>query len=166
MGYMARGLSPEGPRSLLRAASHYSPQLNQKAANWMSRKFSSRNENGQTMVEFTLVLPILCVVLFGVIQMGILFHDYIRLTDATRAGARVAAVSSQDPSRVSNVSAAVKESFAPKPDPHNDQSKVAPSVVSTWAHGADVTVAATYPYSVSLLGFVVRSGLLLSLIHI
>jgi len=60
------------------------------------------------MVEFTLVLPILCVVLFGVIQMGILFHDYITLTDATRAGARVAAVSSQDPLRVSKVSAAVK----------------------------------------------------------
>jgi len=96
------------------------------------------------MVEFTLVLPILCVVLFGVIQMGILFHDYITLTDATRAGARVAAVSSQDPLRVSKVS------------------KVNPSVVSTWAHGADVKVTATYPYSVSLLGFVVKSGSLSS----
>ena len=157
MRYMARGLSPERPRSLLRAAPHYSPQLNQKAANWMSRKFSSRNENGQTMVEFTLVLPILCVVLFGVIQMGILFHDYITLTDATRAGARVAAVSSQDPNRVSKVSAAVKNSAQ-----NLDQAQISPSVSSTWAHGADVTVTATYPYSVSLLGFVVRSGLLSS----
>jgi Flp pilus assembly protein TadG len=123
----------------------------------MSKKFWSRNEKGQTMVEFTLVLPILCVVLFGVIQMGILFHDYITLTDATRAGARVAAVSSQDPLRVSKVSAAVKNSAQ-----NLDQSKVSPSVVSTWAHGADVTVTATYPYSVSLLGFVVKSGSLSS----
>ena len=154
---MARGLSPERPRSLLTAATSYSPQLNQKAANWMSRKFSSRNENGQTMVEFTLVLPILCVVLFGVIQMGILFHDYITLTDATRAGSRVAAVSSQDPNRVSKVSAAVKNSAQ-----NLDQDQISPSVSSTWAHGADVTVTATYPYSVSLLGFVVRSGSLSS----
>jgi Flp pilus assembly protein TadG len=109
------------------------------------------------MVEFTLVLPILCVVLFGVIQMGILFHDYITLTDATRAGARVAAVSSQDPLRVNKVSAAVKNSAQ-----NLDQSKVNPSVISTWAHGADVKVTATYPYSVSLLGFVVKSGSLSS----
>jgi Flp pilus assembly protein TadG len=157
MRYLARGPLTRRAPAPSSEQHRYSPQLNQKAANWMSRKFSSRNEKGQTMVEFTLVLPILCVVLFGVIQMGILFHDYITLTDATRAGARVAAVSSQDPLRVSKVSAAVKNSAQ-----NLDQSKVFPSVVSTWAHGADVKVTATYPYSVSLLGFVVKSGSLSS----
>lgn len=155
---MARGLSPERPRSLLRATANYQPQLNQKAVNWMSKIFRSRNENGQTMVEFTLILPILCLVLFGVIQMGILFHAYITLTDATRAGARVAAVSSQDPNREGAVSAAVKNSAQ-----NLDQLKLTvfrPD--STWAHGDDVTVKATYRYKVSLLGFVVKSGDLLS----
>ena len=45
------------------------------------------------MVEFALVIPILCVVLFGIIQFGILYKDYVTLTDATRVGARKAAVS-------------------------------------------------------------------------
>ena len=52
-----------------------------------------RNERGQTMVEFALVIPILCVVLFGILQFGALYNDYVTLTDATRVGARRAAVS-------------------------------------------------------------------------
>jgi Flp pilus assembly protein TadG len=108
-------------------------------------------------VEFTLVLPIMCLVLFGVIQMGILFHNYITLTDATRAGARVAAVSKMDPDPVGKASAAVRNSAQ-----NLDQSKVVPSVTSSWEHGEDVTVSATYPYSVSLLWFVVKSGFLSS----
>ena len=49
--------------------------------------------NGQAIVEFALVLPILMAILLGIIQFGIIFNNYITLTDATRAGARKAAVS-------------------------------------------------------------------------
>ncbi len=52
-----------------------------------------RNEGGQAIVEFALVLPILMAILLGIIQFGIIFNNYITLTDATRAGARKAAVS-------------------------------------------------------------------------
>jgi Flp pilus assembly protein TadG len=116
-----------------------------------------RNEQGQTMVEFTLVLPVLMVVLFGIIQFGITFNNYVALTDAVRAGARTAAVSrlSSTPStdtvnRVKNASGDL------------DASKVNVTVTTTWAHGDDVTVKATYPYSISLLGVVVASGNLTS----
>ena len=39
------------------------------------------------MAEFTLVLPVLAILLFGIIQFGITFNNYITLTDAVRAGA-------------------------------------------------------------------------------
>jgi hypothetical protein len=41
-----------------------------------------------------------------------------------------------------------------------DQTVLQPTVtcVSSWAPGADVTVSASYPYNVSLLGLVVASG--------
>jgi Flp pilus assembly protein TadG len=123
----------------------------------MSRRFRNRNENGQTMVEFTLILPILCLLLFGVIQMGIVFHDYITVTDATRSGARVGAVSRQDPSRVSKIETAVENSAT-----NLDASKLGITVKSTWAPGADLAVTATYDYEVSLLGMVVKSGTLTS----
>ena len=32
------------------------------------RRIHIRDERGQTMVEFALVVPILCVVLFGILQ--------------------------------------------------------------------------------------------------
>ena len=41
------------------------------------------------MTEFALVLPVLAMLLFAVIQFGIVFNNYVTLTDATRAGAQI-----------------------------------------------------------------------------
>ena len=105
------------------------------------------------MVEFALVLPILCLLLFGVIQFGIVFNNYVDLTDAVRAGARKAAVSrlAADPS--GSAKQAVVNSAG---DITINPAKV--QVTSSWQPGEDVTVQASYPYSISLLGIVVASG--------
>ena len=108
------------------------------------------------MVEFALVIPILCVVLFGVIQFGILYKNYVTLTDATRVGARKAATSRHESDPVAVTVAKVKGSASGL-----DPAKITVTVVSAaspWEHGDDVTVTAKYPYNVSLLGFVVASG--------
>lgn len=105
------------------------------------------------MVEFALVLPILCLLLFGVIQFGIVFNNYVDLTDAVRAGARKAAVSRQDADPVGTATQAVVDSAG---DITINPTKV--SVTSDWQPGDDVTVQASYPYSISLLGIVVASG--------
>ena len=49
------------------------------------------------MVEFVLVVPVLCVVLFGVMQFGAIYNHYLTMTDAARVGARKAAVTSAPP---------------------------------------------------------------------
>jgi Flp pilus assembly protein TadG len=115
------------------------------------------NENGQTMVEFALVLPVLVVVLFGIIQFGTAFNNYVSLTDAARAGARVAAVSRQASDPVGTTVAKVKASAGDL-----DATQLGVTVTSDWLRGDDVTVKATYPYSISLLGVVVASGNLTS----
>ena len=71
-----------------------------------------RNERGQTMVEFALVLPILCVVLFGILQFGALYNDYVTLTDAARVGARRAAVSRLAPNPSAAAEAATRGAAA------------------------------------------------------
>jgi Flp pilus assembly protein TadG len=124
----------------------------------VKKRIQIRNQQGQTMTEFALVLPILALLLFAVIQFGIVFNNYVTLTDATRAGARKAAVSRQDPNRNSVVITAVKSSAT---DLSGSKLSVPPPN-STWAPGADVTVTASYPYSISLLGIVVKSGRLSS----
>jgi Flp pilus assembly protein TadG len=109
------------------------------------------------MTEFALVLPILAVLLFGVIQFGIVFNNYVTLTDAARAGARKGAVGRFAANPVGDVQTAVKNSAGGL-----NQSQLNISVTSPWTAGSDVSVTATYPYSISLLGLVVKSGRLSS----
>jgi Flp pilus assembly protein TadG len=124
----------------------------------VKKRIQIRNEQGQAMTEFALVLPVLALILFAVIQFGIVFNNYITLTDATRAGARKAAVSRDDPNRDADVMAAVRSSAT---DLDGSKLSVSPPS-STWDSGTDVTVTASYPYSISLLGLVVKSGQLSS----
>jgi Flp pilus assembly protein TadG len=120
----------------------------------MSRRRNMfRNDRGQTMVEFALVVPILCVVLFGILQFGALYNDYVTLTDAARVGARKAAVSRQS-SNPSGAAVAATRGAAPG----LTQSKLQVGVASSWKQGEPVTVTAQYPYSVDILGVVVKSG--------
>ncbi len=109
------------------------------------------------MVEFTLVLPILLVVLFGIIQFGIAFNNYVALTDAVRSGARTASISRPSPTPVLDTTTRVKTASSDL-NPAN----VNVTVNTTWTQGADVIVSATYPYSISLFGVVVASGNLTS----
>jgi Flp pilus assembly protein TadG len=113
------------------------------------------DERGQTMVEFAIVLPVLCLLLFGAIQFGILFNNYVTLTDAVRAGARKAAVSRQITGTTPEQ--ACKDQIKASAS-DLDLSKLQPSCVSDWQPTSTVTVTATYPYSISLLGLVVASG--------
>ena len=105
------------------------------------------------MTEFALVLPLLALLLFGVIQFGIAFNNYITLTDAVRAGARKGAVARHLQNREKHVDTAVR---AAATDLKSSDLNV--DVESTWESGEDVRVSASYPYSISLLGVVVKSG--------
>jgi Flp pilus assembly protein TadG len=121
-----------------------------------TRRADIRSDRGQTMVEFALVLPVLCVVLFGIIQFGLLYNNYITLTDATRVGARKAAVSRTLPSPAALAEAATRSAA----DGLKQADLTVTVTAAAWAPGADVTVEATYPYDVNVLGVVVKAGLL------
>lgn len=51
-----------------------------------------RDENGGSMVEFALIAPLLFVILFGIIEFGVLLYDKAMLTNASREGARAGIV--------------------------------------------------------------------------
>jgi Flp pilus assembly protein TadG len=121
----------------------------------MKKRYNITSERGQTMTEFAIVLPILVVLLFGIIQFGIAFNNYVTLTDAARAGARKAAVSRESGDPAGDCKAAVLAAAD-----NLDQSVLAPNVqcVSSWAAGSDVEVDASYPYNITLFGLPVFSG--------
>jgi Flp pilus assembly protein TadG len=108
------------------------------------------------MTEFAIVLPILCVLLFGIIQFGILYNNYVTVTDAARAGARKAAVSRH--TNPNNGCTTARSSAATL-----DQAQLGCSVSVSGPldrPGADVTVTVTYPYSIDLMGIAVKAGTL------
>jgi Flp pilus assembly protein TadG len=121
------------------------------------KRFQGNGQQGQSMAEFTLILPVLAILLFGVIQFGIVFNNYLAVTDAVRAGARQAAVARYLPpgERESKVIARVKASAE-----HLDKDKLNVTVSATggWEPGTDVTVTASYPYSINLIGKVIKDG--------
>lgn len=121
-----------------------------------------RGEEGQSIVEFAFVLPLLLAILLGICQFGITFNNYLTLTDATRVGARKAAVSrllgdDGAAARAATIAAASNINLTP--------AQVDVQAVDWTTPGSDVTVTATYPYSINILGWVVKTGNLTSSTH-
>lgn len=114
-----------------------------------------RNESGQALIEFTLIIPVLLFILLAIAQFGGLYNHYVTITDATRAGARAAVVSRQATDPVATAVQAVRNSAK-----ELDQTKLSVTVTPAppWTSGQEVTVTATYPYSIDLVGLVVKSG--------
>jgi Flp pilus assembly protein TadG len=117
----------------------------------------AREQRGQTAVEFALVAPLLIVLLLGIIQVGVAFHDYVTITDAARAGARKAVVARFTGGNTATTKQTVRDAASDL-----DQSKlnvdVTPATLDT--AGSTVTVTATYPYTINipLLGLTLVSG--------
>ena len=128
----------------------------------ISRHNITKREDGQAMVEFAMVAPILLMLVLGIIQFGILFNHYQTLTDAVRVGARQAAVSRTLPNPAAAAEARVRSAASGSLSDADDPVALDVTVTSTFAQGSDVTVKATYPYSINLLGVVVKSGRLTS----
>lgn len=57
----------------------------------MRRLFRRRDERGQSLVEFALILPIIMFLLLGMVEMGFAINHNTTIVTATRMGARVGA---------------------------------------------------------------------------
>jgi Flp pilus assembly protein TadG len=114
-----------------------------------------KNERGQTMVELALVLPLLVVLVFGICQFGIAFNNYLTLTDAARAASRKGAVSRGMANPQGSCESA---GYAAGGNLNNPGTDFKVMCSSSWGAGTDVTVTASYPYAINLMGWVVASG--------
>lgn len=104
------------------------------------RKRFRKNEQGQSLVELALILPLIVIILFGVLEFGRIFHSYMIITHAAREGARIGAVGKND----TEIIARIRES-APlaKADTHLQIDKIEPSF-NARTPGLPLTVEVTY----------------------
>jgi Flp pilus assembly protein TadG len=124
----------------------------------MSRTHSLRKQDGQAAAELALVLPVLAALLLGIAQFGIVFNNYITLTDATRAGARKAAVSRFVGDNGTSAETAVRAAASNLKQTGPGALIVDVKATNWKVPGGEVTVTATYPYSIDILGWTVAGG--------
>ncbi|TML68026.1 MAG: hypothetical protein E6G13_11040 [Actinobacteria bacterium] len=136
--------SGEGPAVFPKQNHEREPEL---------QRLKIKDEQGQTLTEFAIVLPLLVVLLFAIIQFGVVFNNYLTLTDAARAAARKGAVSRNSSNPTGDCQT---QGFNAAGD--LDQSKLQLTCSSSWDPGSDVEVDAQYPYSVTLFGLPLISG--------
>ncbi len=108
----------------------------------------ARNESGQSLVEFTIVLLPLLLVLFGIIEFGLIMFQKVSIEHDAREAGRLAAVN--DPA---GKTAATGVFFTCTPNPNTGNAS--PSVGDTiTAH-----VPYTYTYVIPLLSSFLGSSL-------
>jgi TadE-like protein len=53
---------------------------------------STHRTGGQSVVEFALIVPLLLMLIFGIIELGIIFSVYVGMTNSAREAARAGSV--------------------------------------------------------------------------
>ena len=136
------------------------------AFTWLRVLRLSRSELGQAAVEFALVLPVLLLILLGIVKGGILFNNYLQLTDATRSGGRDLAVRRGDPTACTDAANQflnslgsldhnrIKITITESPEAAADPVQ---NAVYTWQNGAGSSTGST-PNNPSDCGFTLQSG--------
>jgi Flp pilus assembly protein TadG len=120
----------------------------------MTSRNRSSGEDGAELIEFALVLPLMLLVMFGIIDFGLLFQRYLVVTNAAREGARVAVLPGYTNADVQvrvaqYLTAAGLTDTAPPPTVEQ---------LVTCAGGQSIAVqrvTVQYPYSYSVVGTLV-----------
>lgn len=56
----------------------------------MRQRLRDRREQGATIVEFAIVMPLLLLLMIGIMEVGIAFYDYLTIERSTLEGVRTA----------------------------------------------------------------------------
>ena len=57
---------------------------------------SIKNQKGQSLVEFAIILPVVLLLLMGIIEFGMMFNSYLTIQNVAREGARLGIVGGSD----------------------------------------------------------------------
>jgi Flp pilus assembly protein TadG len=128
---------------------------------------SIRKEKGQGLVEFVIIFMVLMLVVFGVLDLGRVFHAMITITNASREGARYLSLHPTDNADgfAGTKNAAISETQGSILSLEPDQVQVTLCIDSDAISGCDsgypVRVEVSYPFEF-LLGWFSSSPLTLS----
>ncbi len=99
------------------------------------------------MAEFALVLPVLMMILFGIIEFGLVFSRSQAVEAAAREGGRLASLSSTTANDVSN---RVDATLTGIPFDSPPSVAINPTVGCAGREGESVTVTVTAPHQITI----------------
>ena len=98
-----------------------------------------KGEHGQALVEMALVLPLFLLLLFGVMEMGLVGFAYISVSNAAGAGGRMATIGGTN----TQIYTATKNA-ATSLNLEDENVTITPTLISQRYSGQEVTVQVTY----------------------
>jgi Flp pilus assembly protein TadG len=119
-----------------------------------------KREDGQALVEFALVLPVLLLILLAILKLGLLFNNYLTLTDSVRSGARFMALERGAAGNYCSATDAQVKNSASGLNPANITFTPSGSGVTftgtdsctSLTQGNSITLQANYPCDFKLMG--------------
>jgi Flp pilus assembly protein TadG len=115
----------------------------------------TRDEEGQSLVEMAICLPILLVLLVGIIQFGTWFWTGTNLSSATREAGLLLAASKNDPNAEQDVENRLAANLDSEIDPTKLSYSFSPHPAAStplWSSGETVTMTVSYPDQLNLMG--------------
>ncbi len=114
---------------------------------------------GQELVEFAIVLPLLLIIVFGVLDLGRLFHALITITNAAREGARYGMIFPDDITGITFVTRREAQSSGIILGPA--VSTVSVSRPAGYGEMLPVRVTVTYHFQLLITGFLPNQSITL-----
>lgn len=107
-----------------------------------------KSQNGVAAVEFGIILPFLLVVIFGIIEFGLLMYNKQVLTNASREGARAGIVQASPHISETAIKGIVTD-YSSKSLLVNFGATTSPTITTgtCTGFGDDLTVSVTYTYN-------------------
>lgn len=103
-----------------------------------------KNNRGQALVEFALMLPVIMLLVVGTMDFGLIIHQHMVVAEAAREGARSAALGGSNDTVI-----AVAKTAASQIDTRNLKVAISPS--DTRIRGDGVTVSISNPVAITQL---------------
>ncbi|MDO3378430.1 TadE/TadG family type IV pilus assembly protein [Geoalkalibacter halelectricus] len=128
-----------------------------------------RDDRGAAAVEFAVVLPLLLMLVFGIIEFGLLIYNKAMITNASREAARAGIVYASDPTtgELARLDKAALEDIVKayceaylitfSSSPQGPLIEVSPNAPETLPRGENLTVTVRYHYDYILLPAFVKT---------
>lgn len=110
-----------------------------------------RDERGQSLAEFALVLPVLLLIVFGIVEFALAWREYQIVTNVAREGARISVV--YDPNVDADSVRRAVENMLNGAGLNASKATITVGMCAAYScEGLPDTVKVEYPYDFPVLG--------------